>query len=406
MVWPFSKKAAPPIEAKSLGSPSEELLAILGANTGGTAAVSASVAMTVPAVSAAVRCLSEAAATLDVKIQRRDGNKWVDDEKHPAWALLRGDACEWSSAFELIRDLVAEALTNDAGGLAWVNRVDGKPAEILKYQTGVIAVKYSDTGEPTYTLSGKTIPASDVIHLRGPFSRSPLSLAAEAIGVAYLMERHAATLFKNGARPSGSIQFPAGVKFGNEALTKVKAAWQAAHGGSENGGKTAVLFDGATFNPFSFSSVDAQFLELRAFQNHEIARAFRVPPSMLYELGRATWSTGSQLGREFLTYSLEPWLRALEGALRRALIAPSDRANFRIWFERDDLTRADLGERASAYSSLIMSRVLNPNEARVWEGLPPYAEGNEFANPNVTPTPSNVTPTPANDNLKAKKVAA
>lgn len=397
MVWPFSKKAAPPVEEKNLANPSDELLAMFGATTSGTAAVSTSVALTVPAVQAAIRCLSEAAATLDIKVQRRDGDKWIDDDKHPAWALLSGDACEWAGGFELIRDLVAEALTNDAGGLAWVNRVGGKPAEILKYKTGVIGVEYADTGEPTYTLSGKPIPASDVIHLRGPFSRSPLSLAAEAIGVAHLMEKHAATLFKNGARPSGSIQFPVGVKFGNEALAKVKAAWQAAHGGSDNSGKTAVLFDGATFNPFSFSSVDSQFNELRIFQTQEIARAFRVPPGMLYEMSRQTWGNMEQASKEFLVFSLEPWLRALEGALRRALIAPSDRASFRIWFERDDLTRADLGERAAAYSSLIMARVINPNEARDWEGLPPYAAGNEFANPNVTP---------ANDNAKPKKAAA
>jgi HK97 family phage portal protein len=396
MVWPFSKQAAP-VEEKNLANPSDELLALFGANTSGTAAVSAAVALTVPAVQAAIRCLSEAAATLDVKVQRRDGDKWVDDEKHPAWSLLRGDACEWAGGFELIRDLVAEALTSDAGGLAWVNRVEGKPAEILKYQTGVIGVAYAGSGEPSYKLSSRSIPASDVIHLRGPFSKSPLSLAAEAIGVAHLMERHAAKLFRDGARPSGAIQFPAGVKFGNEALSKVKAAWQAAHGGSDNGGKTAVLFDGASFNPFSFSSVDAQFNELRIFQTQEIARAFRVPPSMLFENSRATWSNSQQMGKEFLTYSLEPWLRALEGALRRALIAPGDRSSFRIWFERDDLTRADLGERATAYSSLISARVLNPNEAREWEGLPPYAAGNEFANPNVTP---------ANENTKPKKVAA
>lgn len=70
------------------------------------------------------------------------------------------------------------------------------------------------------------------------------------------------------------------------------------------------------------------------------------------------------MGLEFLTYSLEPWLLALEGALRRALFTPEERRTHRIVFDRDDLTRADLGARATAYSSLIASRVLNPNEAR------------------------------------------
>lgn len=397
-MWPFNRKT-PPIEQKSLAAPDEELLAILGATVTGTAAVSASVALTVPAVSAAVRVISEAAATLEVKVQRKDGDTWVDDEAHPAWWLLRGDACPWASGFETIRDLVSESLTRDAGGLAWVNRVEGKPVEIIHYRDHVISVEYADTGEPTYRLSGRVVPTSDIIHLTGPFAKCPLNLAAEAIGVAYQMERHAAKLFTNGARPSGVLQFPVGVKLGDTALGKVKTGWNAAFGGSANGGGTAITWDGAEWKPLSFSSVDSQFLELRKYQTDEIARAFRVPPSMIYSLDRATWSNSEQMGREFLTYCLEPHLCALEAALGRALIAPGDRKSFRIWFERDDLTRADIGQRATAYSSLITSRVINPNEAREWEGLPPYPKGNEFANPNVSGAK------PANDNKQKKEAA-
>ncbi|RWN81777.1 MAG: phage portal protein [Mesorhizobium sp.] len=392
-MWPFKSRQLP-VETKSLAAPDEELLAILGASVTGTAAVSASIALTVPAVSAAIRVIAEAAATLDVKVQRRDGDAWVDDEEHPAWHLLRGDACPWLSGFEVIRDLVSESLTRDVGGLAWVNRVDGKPAEIIHYRDHVISVEYADTGEPKYRLSGKPVPAADVIHLTGPFAKSPLNLAAEAIGVAHQMEKHAAKLFTNGARPAGVLQFPAGVKLGDTALAKIKAGWQAAFGGSANGSGTAVTWDGAEWKALTFSSVDSQFLELRKFAIDEIARAFRVPPSMIYSLDRATWSNSEQMGREFLTYCLEPHLMALEAALRRALIAPEDRKSFRIWFERDDLTRADIGARATAYSSLITSRVINPNEARGWEGLPPYPEGDTYANPNVTGAK------PANDNTK------
>ena len=398
-MWPFRTKQ-PPIEQKSLAEPDAELLAILGATVTGTAAVSASVALTVPAVSAAVRVISEAAATLDVKVQRKDGDTWVDDDAHPAWYLLRGEVNPWTSGFELIRDLVSQALTRDSGGLAWVNRVGGEPVEIIRYESSVISVAYDpSSGEPTYRLSGRIVPASDIIHLRGPFAKSPLNMAAEAIGVAFQMERNAAKLFTNGARPAGVLQFPAGVKLGDTALAKIKAGWQAAFGGSGNGAGTAVTWDGAEWKPLSFSSVDSQFLELRKFQVDEIARAFRVPPSMIYSLDRATWSNSEQMGREFLTYCLEPWLMALEAALRRALIAPEDRKSFRIWFERDDLTRADIGARATAYSSLITSRVINPNEAREWEGLPPYTDGNTFANPNVTSTK------PANDNQPQRAAA-
>jgi len=378
---PFIPRRPAPVEAKSLAAPDSELLALFGA-VPGSAVISPATALAIPAVAAAVLVISEAVATLDVRVMRIDGADEVEDLTHPAASLLRDSANDWTSGFEMIRDITSEALTRDAGGLAWVNRVDGKPAEIIHYDAGTIGVSYERTGEPTYRLNGEVLNPNDIIHVRGAFTRCPLSLAASAIGVAGEMSGHASKLFANGARPSGVIEMPKNI--GDEGLKRMKAGWQAAHGGGANSGQTAILWDGATFRPLTFSSVDAQFLETWKFQILEIARAFRVPPSMLFDLDRATWSNSEQMGKEFLTYCLEPWLRSLEGALRRALFTPEERKQYRIVFDRDDLTRADLGARATAYSSLIASRVLNPNEARRWEGLPAYAEGNAFTNPNIT----------------------
>ncbi|WP_315923493.1 phage portal protein [Mesorhizobium sp. SP-1A] len=403
-MWPFRTKPAPAIEAKSLAAPDEELLALLGATVTGTAAVPTSVALTVPAVAAAVRTISEAAASLEVLVERRDGDAWVPDEEHPAWHLLRVDACPWASGFETIRDLVAECLTRDAGGFAYVSRVDGKPAEIITYRDNPFSVEYAETGEPTYRLSGAVIPTANVIHLRGPFSKSPLTLCAEAIGLANVLEKHAAKLFTNGARPGGVIQFPKDVKIGDAALAKMRTAWKSAFEGSDNAGKTALLWDGGTFNPLTFNSVDSQFLETRRFQLEEVARAFNIPSPLLGDLTRATWSNLSTKNREFLVYCLEPWLQALEAALRRALIDEGDRKDFRIRFDRDDLTRADLGERATAYSTLVTARIYSPNELRAWDGAPPYPGGDEFANPAITPGPA--APVADNNDTPEKEAAA
>lgn len=377
-IWPFTRKAH---DQKSLAAPDGELLALFTGITPG-AGISTATALTVPAVAAAVRVISEAAATLDIRVIRKEGDSEADDNDHPVAKLLHGDVNDWTSGYELIRDLVAEALTRDAGAMAWVNRVNGKPAEIIHYDPAVVSVEYADTREPKYRLGNRPVAASDIIHLRGAFSRCPLTLAREAIATAHVMEAHASRLFKNGARPGGVIEFPKGL--GDEGLKKMKAAWRAAHEGSENTGKTAILWDGAQFKAMTLNSTDAQFLELRKFQILEIARAFRVPPSMLFELDRATWSNSEQMGFEFLTYTLEPWLQALEATLSRALFTPEERNTYRILFDRDDLTRASLTERATAISSLISARVLNPNEGRHWIDLAPYTGGNEFANPHIT----------------------
>lgn len=347
--------------------------------------VGAAQALTVPAVQSAIRLISEAAACLDLKVMRRVGDAEVEAPDHPVARLLADRPNDWTSAFDIVRDMIGAALVSDKGSLALANKVDGRVIELVRYEPAHFTVDYSGDGrlEPSFRINNVPVSADDVVHLRSPFARCPLSLAADAIGVAKVMEQHAGRLFKDGARPSGVISFKG--KLTPEGARRAKDGWNAAHGPGKSGG-TAVLDDDAKYTQLTLASTDAQFLELRKFQIIEVARAFRVPPSMLYELDRATWSNSEQMGKEFLTYSLEPWLRALEGALRRALFTPEERHEYRMAFDRDDLTRASLTERATAISSLISARVLNSNEGRDWLDLPPRAGGEEYANPNVTVT--------------------
>ncbi|MDQ7775547.1 MAG: phage portal protein [Paracoccus aminovorans] len=344
--------------------------------------VSQADAMQVPAVANAVQLISEAVASLDVTVKRIEGQDEVDVPDHPLVQLLRGEPNEWTSGFELIRQVVRDALMDDRGGLAWVNRVNGRPREIIRYRRSVLQFDLDlETGERKYRLGNRPIAARDVIHLLPPLERAPLTLAREAIGIAVALDRHAAKLFSRGARPSGALLIPKGM--GEEAVKAARAAWRVVHEG-EDQGRTAILFDGMTFEPFTFNSTDAQFLENRRFQIQEIARAFNIPAPMLGDLERATWSNSEQKGREFLSYCLEPWLRGLEGALRRALFSDEERHNHVIRFDRDDLTRADLATRATTISSLISSQVINPNESREWLGLPPREGGDEFLNPHIS----------------------
>lgn len=168
-------------------------------------------------------------------------------------------------------------------------------------------------------------------------------------------------------------------------MRKSIAAWRSAHEGADAGGRTAILHDGATFQPLALTSADAQFLELRLFQIQEVARAFNIPAPMLGDLSRATWANLESKHREFWSTTLDPWLLALEAAMRRALLTAEElAAGYVIRFDRDDFGRADLTSRATAINSLVASRILSPNEGRSWLGLAPRDGGDEFINPNIT----------------------
>ncbi|QND50292.1 phage portal protein [Rhizobium lusitanum] len=386
------------MEQKSLGDPTSELLELFGAIPAGTS-ISNAEALAVPAVSAAVRIISEAAASLDLKLKRRVGDAEEDVTDHSGLRLLTGQANGWTSGFELIRDLVAGALTKDAGALCYVTKVNDEPRELIIYRDSIITVDEDDkTGEPKYRVGGQFASSKNVMRVRGPFTKCPLSMARSAIATASAMEGYANGLWTNGARPGGVIQTPN--KLGTEGVKAMLAGWKAAFSGKANAGKTAVLYEGATYQQMALTSVDGQFNESRTFQILEIARAFRVSPAMLYELTRATWNNAESQSKDFVTYTLLPWLKVLEGAFNRVLLTDAERADHRFAFDLDDTSQADLVSRATAYSSLISSRVYNPNELRAWDGYAPYDGGDKYANPAID------VAKPANDNTPPSKEAA
>jgi HK97 family phage portal protein len=104
---------------------------------------------------------------------------------------------------------------------------------------------------------------------------------------------------------------------------------------------------------------------------------------MIGDLTKSSYANAEQRQKEFLSYCLEPWLRAVESAFNRALLSDEERAELTFRFDRDDLTRASLTERATAINSLIASETINPNTGREWLGLPPYDGGEKYGNRNI-----------------------
>ncbi|WP_291002206.1 phage portal protein [Hoeflea sp.] len=372
-------------DRKSLANPTEEELRLFtGGTLGGSFAVSATEALQVPSVQLAIRLISEGVAALDRRVVRIDGLQQIDAPDHPASRFLTSHWNDWTSPFEGVRDLVSSALTHDFGGVQWLNKPDGELREIVAYRS--LTVQFdTDTGEPRYQLGTRPLPADEIVHIRGPFSRSPLSLARESIGVAHLMAERAGKLFKNAARPGGWIEFPEFLD--EDAFIRMKKSWEEAHGSSENSGKTAILYAGGKFHAAEFKSTDAQFLELKKEQVVEIGRAFGVPPSMLFNHDRATWSNYETAARSYMVETLEAWIRVTEAALTRALIPAGERKTYRVVIDRDDLTRADLVARATAINSLRASEVLSADEARDWLGMAPRPADrlDDYKNPNINP---------------------
>lgn len=360
-------------------------------------------AMRVPAVNSAIALISGAIGSLPAKVYLAadTGGKGTANT-HPAYRLVHDEANDWTSAGTLRTLLTADALLHDKGGFAFANRVDGRVQEFIRLDPNTVTVKQDAvTGEPVYVVrngaTSKTYAFTDILHVAAPGGIAPINAAREAIALATVLEQHAARLFARGGRPSGVLRFPKSL--GDDTAKRMSLGWHAAHSGDASG-RTAILEEGGEFQPLTFNSVDAQFEQMRRFQIEDIARAFRVPPHLLFELSRATLNNSEEMGQMFLTFSLRPWLDAWEWALARVLLSPEERAaGFYVEFIVDDLLTANAATRATTYAQYRAMGAMTANEVRAGLNLPAIDGGDTLANPNITPG------APANDNVKNETVS-
>jgi HK97 family phage portal protein len=174
-------------------------------------------------------------------------------------------------------------------------------------------------------------------------------------------ERFGATLFRNGAKMGGVLEHPG--KISKEAADRLRSSFDEAHNG-ENAHRTAILEEGLKWSKVSMTADDSQFLETRKYQRSEIAAIFRVPPHMIGDLERATFSNIEQQSLEFVNFTLMPWLHRIEKAIRRDLLTPAERTRMMARFNVANLLRGDAAARAAYYQSGIQQGWMTRNEAR------------------------------------------
>jgi HK97 family phage portal protein len=172
--------------------------------------------------------------------------------------------------------------------------------------------------------------------------------------------RHGAKFFANGAAPSGVLEHPGTIK----DPSRVREAWQSQFGGSSNSGKVAVLEEGMKYTPISISPEQAQFLETRKFQINEIARIFRVPPHMVGDLEKSSFSNIEQQSLEFVKYTLDPWVIRWEQSIQRTLLSTEEKKKYFVKFNVEGLLRGDYASRMQGYATARQNGWMSANDIR------------------------------------------
>ena len=338
-------------------------------------AVSPSESLQSVAVFACVRVLAETIGTLPLHVYRRLEPRGRErDPRHPLYRALHELPNPEMTSVELREAIVGHLALR---GNAYLNVVPlGSGAvELWPLRPDRMRVERLAGGGVGYfyTVGGveERLARRAVMHLRGLSSDgvvgyAPVTLAREAIGLALAAEEYGARLFANNARPGGALQVKD--KLSKEGADRLKASWEAAHGGLDKAHRVAVLEEGVTWQQIGMAPEDAQFLETRKYQTSEIARLFRVPPHLIGDLERATFTNIEHQSLEFVIHTIRPWLVRIEQAIKRDLLTEDTHyAEFLV----DGLLRGDVQSRYQAYATGRQNGWLSANDVRDLENMNP-----------------------------------
>lgn len=352
-------------------------------------------ALSATAVHAGVQIISSALAMLPLKVYERTGERTkalarqmilyrlLHDEPNPEQTSF--EFREMQMGFLLLwGNCYAQKMYNGRGEVVelwpltpWRVTPERTAADTLVYR-----VTLPDGGETT-------LPADDVLHIRGFTSNGLLGdnlvqRFRDSIGLSLAAEKYGGAFFGNGANAGGFLSHPQ--KLGPEARKNLRESFGRENGGISNAHRVGILEEGMTWIQRTVNPEDAQALETRKFQVTEVARILNLPPHLLKDLERATFTNIEHQGQEFVTYTMQPWLTRWEQRLNKSLLLPSQRSRFFTKFEVEGLLRGDSAARSAFYTSMFGIGAYSVNDIREKEDDEPVEGGDQrFVPLNMVP---------------------
>ena len=327
--------------------------------------VSINNATQIGAVYACTRLLADTISSLPIDtFVRRDGNR-LPFRPRPAWVYEpEGPG---SSRVEYYKQVVVSMLLSHG---AVIQIIRGGNGDVVALQpldpTRVTVRRNAQTRGREFVIDGKTVlPGDQVLYIsemRKPGSvmgTSRIEEVKNTLGLAKALDEFASRYFSNGANAGGIIEFPGNLT--QEQAKDVVEAFEAGHKGLRKSHKPGVLSGGAKFQKIGSDAEQAQMLESRQFAVEEIARVFRVPPSMigLNTPGAMSYASVEHNAIQFVRYSLTPLITAIEEAHNRLLAGD---AFMRV--NMDGLLRGDSATQAQVFSTAMQAGYMSVNDVR------------------------------------------
>lgn len=339
-------------------------------------------ALQLPVVFSCVRVLAESFAVLPMRLYRGKGKNKRPVESHWLYDLLCRRPNRWQTPFEWREMMQGHLALRGNAFNQIVSDRRGNITDLIPLHPDRVSIELlNDGNEYDYRYrytdrfgSVQIFARSELWHIRGLsgdgiVGMNPIELAREAVGLGLAAQDYGARFFQNDAKPGGGwIEFPGNFK-DKTARDTFRESFQAAQTGL-NRGKVAVLEYGMKFHELGLTNKDSQFLEARQYQVSDIARMFRIPPHLVGDLSKATFSNIEQQSLDFVIYTMTPWAERWESSIETSLLLEDD-ADLEVEFDFAGLLRGDQQARSAFYHNGILDGWMTRNEARASENMEP-----------------------------------
>lgn len=338
--------------------------------------VSIDVALSVPAVAAAVGFLSRTMAALPLhafQVKKGIKEKLADDTAdviHDAWndetTAVDGRRYFWQQVF------------TGGRGLAWIERNHEHVINIWPLDCSKVKIKRVNRRK-VYHYDGQAYSASDIIDV--PFMLKdnqlshygPVALAKKAIQLSIAMNDYGATFFAGGGVPPLALKgpLPSGADAMNRALGDITRAIDDA---KRSGKPITPIPGGYELVPVGIDPAKGQMTDARLFQIQEIARHWQLPPVFLQDLSRGTFANVEQQDLHLIKHLVGQWAEIFENEITLKVYGRGKARKKRsIEHNLDGLQRGDFKSRIEGIARAIQTGQLTPNEARELENRPKHS---------------------------------
>ena len=335
------------------------------------------------AVWAAVRILSESVAQLPINLIEREqnGDKTIRSD-HFLYNIIHNKPNEYMTNYTFIQKIMYDLCVSGNSYVKIERNGSGRPVALYPINTSDIEIRLLNENYYYYnTATGESLEYEEMLHFKimcqdGLIGQSPIDTCAQSISWGLALEQYGNAYFNNGAKVSGVLQTDRALS--TEAIDRLRTSFDQNYSRIGDAQKTLILEEGLKFNTISLSNEASQFLASRQFSIEEIARIFNIPPHLLRDLSKSSFNNIQEQSREFVQYSLMPYLSMIEQEMTTKLFKKTEQGKLFIEFNTNALLRGNPKERADYYRTMLNIGAMTINEVRQKENMNVVEDGDNL----------------------------